>query len=234
VIYDTEAGEIAAAYRQALELTRRRPHNADAHYVLSYALRYAGRLEESARSCEKTWSLDPSTLMRSCAYTYIHLSNYDRAREFARQAQGSEWEARALYSTLLREGKPAEALKVAERMKSRPHLQEILSRCAAGKPVSTRPLLEEALALQDSETMYLMTTDLAFCGDADGTIRVLRESLNKGYSIYPVMDTNPLFDKLRGDPRWAELRTAAIRYYERVNAQLREVDEAARKWRSER
>ena len=56
----TERGDLTAAYKQATDLVRRRPDSIDAHFVLSYVLRYAGKLDEAAQHCETAFLLDPA------------------------------------------------------------------------------------------------------------------------------------------------------------------------------
>ena len=47
-----------------------------AHFALSYVLRYAGMLEESARECETALSLDSGNYQfRSCAITFEEMGN---------------------------------------------------------------------------------------------------------------------------------------------------------------
>src|SRR5262249_45340693 len=44
-----ERRESAKAYKQASDLIKRHPENAQAHFAMSYVLRYAGMLEQSAQ-----------------------------------------------------------------------------------------------------------------------------------------------------------------------------------------
>ena len=46
-----ERGELGRAYDAATDLVRRRPQSADAHFALSYVLRYAGMLDKSTQEC---------------------------------------------------------------------------------------------------------------------------------------------------------------------------------------
>jgi hypothetical protein len=47
----TERGDLIKAYRDAETLADPHPQSADAHFALSYVLRYGGSTEESAREC---------------------------------------------------------------------------------------------------------------------------------------------------------------------------------------
>src|SRR5208337_2385140 len=54
-----ERGELGKAYQAALEMVKRRPESADAHFVLGYVYRYAGMLEQSTSECNTALALDP-------------------------------------------------------------------------------------------------------------------------------------------------------------------------------
>ena len=47
-----ERGELRRAYDAAKDLVRRRPQSAEAHFALSYVLRYAGMLDQSTQECD--------------------------------------------------------------------------------------------------------------------------------------------------------------------------------------
>src|SRR5579863_6135327 len=51
IVNRVERGELGRAYDAATDLVRRRPQSADAHFALSYVLRYAGMQEKAAQEC---------------------------------------------------------------------------------------------------------------------------------------------------------------------------------------
>ena len=51
-LLQAERGDLAGAYRRIAALVDRRPDSADAHFALSYVLRFAGVLDEAADECE--------------------------------------------------------------------------------------------------------------------------------------------------------------------------------------
>ena len=79
-------------------------------FHLSYVLRYAGMLEESARECDAGLALDPGNYQfRSCSWGFMELGKIGRRKDFIRLDAGSEWAFNSEFSFLLREGKMEEA-----------------------------------------------------------------------------------------------------------------------------
>ena len=108
VLGRTERGDLVQAHRQAVELVRRRPDSIDAHFVLSYVLRYAGRLDESAMECDTAFLLDPRTQtsgLRSCAFVFVLLGDYAKAKKYADLDHGSDFAKALTILMLVRDGK---------------------------------------------------------------------------------------------------------------------------------
>jgi tetratricopeptide (TPR) repeat protein len=87
-----ERGELGRAYEAATDLVKQRPQSGDAHFALSYVLRYAGMQEQSTQECNAARSLDPGNFtFRSCAWAFLELGQTDRAMDFVHLDAGSEW-----------------------------------------------------------------------------------------------------------------------------------------------
>ena len=114
----TEGGELAKAYTDAVELVRRRPRSGQAHFALSYVLRYAGMAEEAAQECETALSLDRGdNQFRSCAMVFEQLGQTDKALQFAALESGSQWTTVRTPRILLRGGRPKEAMEKENELK---------------------------------------------------------------------------------------------------------------------
>ena len=118
IVSRVERGDLIEAYRVGEDLVRRRPDNADAHFALSYVLRFAGLLDESARQCDTAFLLDPraqASGLRSCAVVFLLRGDYPRAMNYVDLDHGSDWAKALSIHILVRNGKEAEALASAHR-----------------------------------------------------------------------------------------------------------------------
>jgi serine/threonine protein kinase len=210
VVLRVEAGDLNGAWDQASEVLRRRPDSAWAHFGLSYLLRYAGLLEESAKECEEALARDPKSYRwRSCASAFTALGNYDRAKVFLNLDPGSELARRMTQSMLLRQGRYREALEIALPPDDRyaGWFRECLTRRPPSAPGPLpEELRKEILAIPDSEPKYSFSTFVALCGDRESALRLLRGAVEANFCGYPAMDRDPLFASIRSTPEFAEIR----------------------------
>jgi len=209
-----EENESAKAYQDAKALVARHPENAQAHFALSYVLRYGGALEESAHECEAALSLDSGNFMlRGCSFTFDQLGNYARARDFLQLDAGSEWAAANLTRHYLRDGKVAQARDTAQKRGD--DLETRMLEACMDDPSSAnaanlaREFAAQVLADPDPEVSYWVADDLAFCGQRDLALRLLKNSVAGHYCAYQGLQTEPLFAKLRSSPEFAQLLSAA-------------------------
>jgi hypothetical protein len=221
ILLRVEGGDLDTAYDQASDFVRRRPGSAEAHFTLGYVSRYAGLLEESARECDAARRLDPRNRgWRSCSQTFSQLGQYDRAREFSALDAGSMLSNSMTVSQLLRQGKREEAL---ELIRKHGHFSPTLAACMEGRPALEVEKLarEEAAAVmrdRDSEPKYNVATGLAFCGQSELAIRLLKTAVEQNYCAWPAMDNDPDFASIRGTPEFAAIRQAGIECQKRFLA----------------
>lgn len=213
-----ERGQVVEAVREAQDLARRRPENAQAHFTLAYVYRYAGRLHEAARECDAALALDPGNYdFRSCSFVFFELGQTTRALEYVHLDSGSEWASSVLPSILLREGKVDDARVAAPKVSSKPAWFAPLLR-ACLKPVSPAEMktlanrAEPALMAQrDPEFRYYQGSIMASCGQEELAARLLRSAIDQNYCSYTALYTDPLLEKLRKSPEFQPLVDAARR-----------------------
>jgi TolB-like protein len=210
-----ERGELGKAYEQAEGLVKRRPESGEAHFTLSYVLRYAGMLEDAAHECETARALDRDNyLFRSCAWPLMELGKTQRAMEFVQLDAGSDYANYLLPSLLLRAGKVAEAREAVRRMSSAPHYhKDLLQACLVGPPSELDRIAHEDEVGQptdpDPELSYYQGAILAYCGKKEAALHMLQTAVESNYCAYSNLLEDPLLAKLRTDPKFDVVLTAA-------------------------
>lgn len=214
VAYHTERGELTKALHEAEDLVHRRPDSADAHYSLSYVLRYAGLLDKAANQCDIAFLLEPHTQssgLRSCAVVFLLAGNYNRAMDFVRlDPEGTSWRKALSIHILLRQGKVDDAVRMGAPGIPQWQSFDMLLACAQNRSSPKVDELEKILApADDPETNYFAASHLAYCGKSAAALEFLRRSIKDGYCSYPAVDLDPFFASLRGTRDFAQLQTSS-------------------------
>ncbi len=213
-----ERGTLARAYQDAEDLVRRRPDSAEAHFTLSYVMRYAGFLDHSTQECDVALGLDPGNYhLRSCALAFFELGKTDRAMDYFRLDASSEWGRAHLPAILLREGKIDEA---EEAIKNMPGLdiwfKPVLSQCVQNGGVTGGQNIDAKtqaalLGIRDPELLYYQGSLMAFCGNRDLAVRMIAAAIQHNYCAYSALELDPLLASLRDTPEFRRLREAATK-----------------------
>jgi serine/threonine protein kinase len=200
-----EAGETVQAWHDATALVRRRPQSSRARVALSYALRYGGALEESARQCETAWQLDAHAGLRSCALTFLMQQDLDRARDFIDLDSGSSWAQNSMAGLHLRQGNVGEAKRIFAESGFR-----------TARAIMTAPESEldaavaQAHSLRDGEPLYNMGIYTAARNRPDLAIGLLTEAARRNFCGYPAVDHEPLLASARRHPAWPAYHESAV------------------------
>ncbi len=204
-----EAGETAKAYKEAVDLVKRRPENAQAHFTLAYALRYAGRLQEAAKECDAALALDPGNYdFRSCSFVFFELGDTRRAQDYVHLDSGSDWAASVTPAILVRAGKTAEAKAAAAKISSRPAWYAgLLQACLQPVPAAQMHKLTLAaapglLAQRDPEFRYYHGSLLAWCGELDTATALIGSAIDQNYCANAALESDPALAKLRAKPEF--------------------------------
>jgi tetratricopeptide (TPR) repeat protein len=192
-------GDLAASFAEIQELAQKRPHNAQVHLLFAQVLRAAGALEAAARECETTHQIDPE-LWTDCFVLYIHMGDLVRARQETNRTPG-EFSSFMSGQILLREGKVDEALdklRVLPADRSYDLIHDCWPDSSTAKCKETAKLLEAACHnIPDADAWYFGAAMFAFIGKKDAAIRLLDEDAKHNFCVYPSLDRDPLFDKIR-------------------------------------
>ncbi len=211
-----ERGELAQAYKAGQEMVKRRPESAQAHFAVSVVYRYAGMLEQSTNECNMALTLDPGNYtFRSCTWAFTELGKTDRAADFIHLDAGSEWANYVTPSLLLREGKIAEAREAVKRMPVAPrYRRDLLEACLQLRPATDLDrMAQEAESSQpadpDPETWYYQGVLFAYCGKKQAALHLLQSAVEQNYCAHENLLSDPLLAKLRSDPAFDKVLTAA-------------------------
>jgi TolB-like protein/tetratricopeptide (TPR) repeat protein len=225
IVNRVDRGELGKAFEAAQALVKRRPENAQVHFTLGYVQRYAGMLEESARQCDTALTLAPGNYsFRSCAWAFMELGRFDRARDFIQLDAGSEWANYAIPSLLLREGRVAEAREAVKRMSNAPHYRRDLVEASLGlRPSSELDRLAHDAETSgpsdpDPENSYYQGTLFAYAGKKEAAFHQLKTAIEQNYCAYSNLLSDPLLRGLHSDRRFDELLTAAHACQQAVQA----------------
>ena len=214
-----ERGDFAGAYQVADDLMKRQPDSSFAHFGMSYVLRYAGLLNESARECETALSLDPGNFgLRSCSFTFAELGKPERGIDFIRLDAGSSWFNNNLLRFFTREGKLAEAREATHKLPSDDRYAQFYKACLDRVESGQSPSaevdrigreLEPLLASNpDPENRYLNASDMAFCGEKEISLRLLKSAIEGHYCSYEALQNDPLLASIRSRAEYSQLLSA--------------------------
>jgi eukaryotic-like serine/threonine-protein kinase len=210
-----ERGELGRAYQSATQLVRRRPDSGDAHFALSYVLRYAGMQEKSAQECDTALSLDPGNFnFRSCAWAFLELGRPDHALNFIHLDPGSEWAEWVTPYVYLAEGNlPQARIAARETPKSAYYHRDLMIACTQSPhPADLDKIAHDAetsvLTEPDPEAWYHVGALMAYCGEKDAATRLLKAAVQQNYCAYSALLDDPLLKDLRKDPAFDQVLTA--------------------------
>jgi len=211
-----ERGELGKAYQEALDLIRRRPDAAEAHFVMSYVYRYAGMLPQATQECDKALALDPGNYQfRSCAWAFLDMGNTKRAADFIKLDANSEWAAWLKPSLLLREGQIEKAREAVTQMPTATlYHRDLLEACLALRPPEDADRMAHDAettppAAADSELLYYQGALFADCGKRQAALRMLQAAIDQNYCSYSNLQLDPMLRKIRTTPGFDKLLEAA-------------------------
>jgi len=134
---------------------------------------------------------------------------------FVRLDAGSEWAARSTAYILLHQGKVPEARQSIQNASGYVLMGgELLQACLEpSKAPTLDKIVHETevvlLADADADPRYLVGTTMAYCGQKDAALRLMKSAIEQTYCAYTTLQTDPLLAKLRGTPEFSGLLSEA-------------------------
>jgi hypothetical protein len=83
--------------------------------------------------------------------------------------------------------------------------------CAShAQPSEIKSLAAKVEVDDDPEVNYLFAGHLAYCGQNEAALRMLKTAIDHHYCSYPSVDKDPFFNSLRDNPQFQKLRLAGM------------------------
>ena len=207
-------------------LFRSSPNNAEAHWELGYAYRFAGMLEESVAECEKARQNNPQVKINSSAMnSYLYLGQYEN---FLQSLPVND----SVYIIFYRgfgEFYVNNLEQAAQDFDRAFAMDPSLLPAAVGKALSdsirhdnagglrlmkqTESRIEER-GVSDAEGLYKVAQTYAVLGDKTSALHMLGHSIEGGFFCYPYFVRDPLLQNLRDEPEFQALMRQALQRHE--------------------
>jgi DNA-binding winged helix-turn-helix (wHTH) protein/TolB-like protein len=223
----TDTGRVEEAVPLLRAALRTNPNQADVHWELGYAYRFAGMLEQSIAECEKARSLDPGVKLNTSALNaYFYLGQYDK---FLQSIPKDSSAALNVFYRGFGEYYKRDYDDATQDFDRAFELEPSLLQAQIGKALSDGIRRQESRGFEilreaekkiqergvgDAEAGYKIAQAYALLGDKASALRVLERSINNGFFPYPYLTADPLLDSLRQEPQFAKLMEAAGRRHE--------------------
>jgi TolB-like protein/Tfp pilus assembly protein PilF len=207
VHHDGDLAAAAAHYEKAIALA---PNDA---YILRSAASFAlaiGRVDLAIRLEDRAMPLDPvdPVAHNNLGDSYLSVGRYDEAiaslrtaLTFSPQYFGAQYRVGV---ALLLKGEPEQALAAmeAETFEAWRLLGLAMARHALGDEEASTEALDAMIAGYERDAAYNIAYVFAFRGQADRAFEWLDKAVAYNDPGLAEIVTEPLFDKVRSDPRW--------------------------------
>lgn len=226
----TDTGRVEQAVPLLRSVLQDNPNNAEAHWELGYAYRFAGMLKESVAECEKARQNNPLVKINSSAVnSYLYLGEYDK---FLQSLPAND----SVYILFYRgfaeyyEKNTGAAAKDFDRaFEEDPSLLpatvgRALSFSMSHEDARGLKLLQqtenkiEEYGVSDAEGIYKVAQAYAVLGDKTSALHMLRRSIEGGFFCYPYFIRDPLLDNLRREPEFQQLINQALHRHEQFKS----------------
>jgi serine/threonine protein kinase len=226
----TDTGGVEQAVPLLRSVLKDSPNNAEAHWELGYAYRFAGMLNESIAECEKARQNNPAVKISSSAINaYLYRGEYEKFLQSLPMNDSAYilfYRGLAEYYLDRRESAERDFDVAYDRNSSvlPTNVGKALSYGIKGKNPAGLKVLEqtedeiEEHGVSDPELMYKIAQAYAVLGDKAAALHMLRHSIGGGFFCYPYFVRDPLLQSLRGEREFQELVEQARHRHEQFKS----------------
>jgi TolB-like protein len=209
---EVDLGRAEESMVRLLRRPRERSADPELFAALSHSLRYCGLLHASLAAADQARRLDPKVRV-SAAHTCFMLGEYERVLDY--EPEGVNYMRNLALITLGRRDDAVAAMIDVDES-----LPQLLLYYVRSLTHLIRNEREESLAnirmlmnIHDPEGRYYAARHLAYLGDPDGAMRLLRTVVEDGFFCVPAFTHDPWLDSLRGTAEFtAVVRRAEARH----------------------
>jgi eukaryotic-like serine/threonine-protein kinase len=228
----TDTGKVEQAVPLLRSVLQDSPNNAEAHWELGYAYRFAGMLNESAEECEKARQNNPQVKISSSAINaYLYLGEYEKFlqslpvndsvyiqfyRGLAEYYMNRRDQAARDFDSAYAKNPAVLPVNIGKALS-----YAIKHENARGLKLmeQTEEKIEER-GVSDSEGLYKVAQAYAVLGDKASALHMLRHSIAGGFFCYPYFERDPVLQSLRGEPEFQTLMDEARQRHEQFKARF--------------
>jgi len=228
----TDTGRVEQAVPLLRAALQSSPNNAELHWELGYAYRFAGMLEESVAECEKARQNNPEVKINSSALNgYLYLGQYNKFL----QSLPVKDSAYVLFYRGLGEYYLDHREQASQDFDRAYTLEPSLLPARVGKAFSYSIAGQQSTGLEflrrtedemeergvgDAEGMYKVAQVYAVLGHKSSSMHMLRHTIEGGFFCYACFITDPLLAGFRADPEFQRLTEEARQRHEQFKARF--------------
>jgi hypothetical protein len=172
-------------------------------------------LEQATQECNTARALDPGNFnFRSCAWAFLEMGKTDRAMDFIHLDAGSQWAAWVTPYVHFAEGNLAEVRESVKNVDKAPfYHRDLMAACSATQrsPDMDKIVREAESSVMmepDPEAWYHVGALMAYCGQSEPALRLLKAAVQQNYCAYTALLDDPLLKNLRKETAFNEVLTA--------------------------
>jgi serine/threonine protein kinase/TolB-like protein len=226
----TDTGRVEQAVPLLRAVVKDNPNNAEAHWELGYAYRFAGMLQESVLECEHARANNPDVKISSSAMnSYLYLGDYEKFlqslpandsvyilfyRGLAEYYMNNRDQAARDFDRAFEKNSSLLPADVGKAMSYSIRHENAEGRKLLGE---TEEKIEER-GVSDPEGMYKVAQAYAVLGDKSSALHMLRHSIGGGFFCYPYFVRDPLLQSLHGEAEFQALMSQASHRHEQFQA----------------
>jgi DNA-binding winged helix-turn-helix (wHTH) protein/TolB-like protein/Tfp pilus assembly protein PilF len=216
-----DTGEVEKAVPLLRETLKDNPNNAALHWVLGYAYRFGGMLQESVAECEQARRMDPLVKANGAVLnSYLYLGEYDKFLASLPDADDSSFLVFYRAFGEFHQKKWPLAARDFDRAWELDHtlytqIGQALSDSITRRNSQGLDLLRaseseiQQRGVGDPEAAYKVAQAYAVLGDKASALRMLRYSIQNGFFPWPYFATDPLVAGIRHEPQYSQLMEMA-------------------------